>query len=157
MAIGRDERLPKRKTGGLRDFNRRYTAAVNRLASNPEKSVRVPSLEGNRGSFRISAGEAAQSLIGRTFIHMDTNTDRGAALVSFGVPNAQGRVEAAETFVMRNGLNASQRNIVHDGGMHSTSQEAIGGLLDDTYPLGRIPHQQQYDRAACTLLGEQNC
>jgi len=88
---------------------------------------------------------------------MDVNTNRGAALVSFGVANAEGRVEAAETLVMRNGLNASQSNIVHDGGMHSTSQEWTGGLLNSEYPLGSIPHQQEYDRAACALLGEDDC
>lgn len=138
-------------------FNRRYTAAVNQLARSPDRSTRVSSPEASRGSFRITAGEAATSLVSRTFIYVDQNANSRATLVTNGLPNARGQIEGAETVVTRAGLAATQRAIVHDGGMHSTPQEATGGLLNDRWRLHDVPHEEEYDRAACKLLGENNC
>jgi hypothetical protein len=64
-----------------------------------------------------------------------------------------GPTNQGQTYIAPGGLNASRADIVHDGGIHSTPQELNGGLLNDRYPLGRIQHQNQYNRAACALLG----
>jgi len=138
-------------------FNGQYTAAVNRLVRSSDRSERVPSLRGNQGSFRITAGEAATSLIARQFIYANMNANSSAALVSSGLPDEQGRIEGAETLVTERSLDSTGRLIVHDGGMHSTPQEARGGLLVSGYPLGDIPHNEEYNAVACKLLGERNC
>jgi hypothetical protein len=141
-------------------FNRRYTAAVNQLARNPEKSERVSSLQGNRGSFRITAGEAAASLVSRQFVHLGASANStGAGLVSDGIYNpVSGRVEGAVTYVTNTGISrATSADIVHDGGMHATRQEWTGGLQTPDHPLNHIDHQGAYNRPACELLSGTNC
>jgi hypothetical protein len=148
----------------FRRFNREYTRAVNRLARNPERTANVPALQNGRGSFRITAGEAATALVGRTFTYDSTGEiSPGTLLATGGIYSPTlGRVENARTYVSSQGLSqARQPGIVHDGGMHSTYQEFTGGLQNPQYPLARSPldllHQQPYNQAACTLLGISDC
>lgn len=148
----------------FRRFNREYTNAVNRLARNPDRTATVPALQNGQGSFRITAGEAATALVGRTFIYDSTGElSPNTLLATGGIYNpASGRVENERTYVSRNGLSqARQAGIVHDGGMHSTYREWTGGLQVPGYPLARPPldliHQQPYNQAACTLLGISGC
>jgi RHS repeat-associated protein len=140
-------------------FNRRYTNAVNRLARNPDREARIPSLQGGRGGFTITAGQAVQALESRTFIFTAGAVNNfDTSLGSAGVYDRElGRVERDETLVSNRTINVSERQIVHDGGLHGTYQEWTGGLQNSTYPLRRIDHQGEYDKAACTLLGERDC
>lgn len=122
--------------------------------------MRVPSLQGDRGSFRINAGEAAGSLVSRQFVHLGESANwTSAGLVSDGIYSpASDRVEGAVTYVTNTGLSrATQTDIVHDGGMHATRQEWTGRLQTDTHPLNRINHQREYNHEACILLGAVNC
>ncbi len=138
-------------------FNARYTAAVNRLASNPNKTVTVAAILPNGlGSFKETAGQAASSLIGRQFVY----DGKGAPGVTMQTPGGYnqftGRVEGATTFVHDFGLsNAHQSSIVHDGGMHATYPEFTGGLQNGS--LSNYDHWRQYNDAACSLLGGQDC
>ena len=146
-------------TGGerrsFREFERRYTAAYTRLMSNsnPQQPVTVAPLEGNRGSFAITAASAAESMRTRQFIYATDGFSRNG-LTTGGGP---GFGSVARTFVFSNGLSgASQADIVHDGGMHGTREEATGGLqraVSGRPLLSDIAHQDQYNAAACTLLG----
>jgi RHS repeat-associated protein len=145
-------------------FNSQYTAAVNRLAAQEDqgRSVTVEAVRGGR-AFQTTVGQALASLVERKFLYSERglNVERvetgsriprsvsHAALVSSGL----GPINEGQTYVAPGGLNASQADIVHDGGIHSTPQEVAGGLLTDRYPLGRINHQNQYNAAACALLG----
>lgn len=135
-------------------FNARYTAAVNRLAANPSRQVTVASMgPKGLGSFKITSGQAATSLIGRQFVYTGQGRS-GVTMDTAGVFSpAYGRVMGARTNVYDFGLkNGTERGIVHDGGMHATPQEYNGGLQNFSYPLGRIDHQKQYSDAACALL-----
>jgi hypothetical protein len=140
-------------------FNARYTAAVNNLASNPNRAVTVARVQGEQGSFRTTAGDAAAALVSRQFTYAETGMRSDTLLATAGVYNpAVGQVEGARTYVSPAGLRDSdQAGIVHDGGLHGTYQEWTGRLQDRSYPLGRIEHQQQYNDAACALLGGGNC
>jgi hypothetical protein len=137
-------------------FNARYTAAVNRLMSNPNKQVTVAPIIGQVGSFQTTAGRAAESLISREFSYAGSHLQQGTDLASGGVFNPEtGLVAGARTYVSVSGLTgASQTGIVHDGGLHSTYEEWTGKLQNEGYPLKSIDHQQQYNKAACTLLGD---
>jgi hypothetical protein len=147
-------------------FNAKYTEAVNGLARQGDqaRSVNVEAVRGGR-AFDITVGQALESLVARKFIYSESGLDirrvetgsripqrvSHAALGSSGL----GPVNQGQTYVAPGGLNASQRDIVHDGGIHSTPQELNGGLLNPDYPLGspRHPHQRQYNTASCALLG----
>jgi RHS repeat-associated protein len=143
-------------------FNRNYTNAYRNLSAHPGRSGTVPPLNtqganlpaghGN-GSFSISAGESAESMRTRPFIFVDQSFPNRPFLVTGGLPDANGHVQSPETIVTRDGLAASEVDIVHDGGMHGTDREASGGLLLPGYPLGTIRHQSPYDRVSCKLLG----
>lgn len=135
-------------------FNARYTAAVNRLMSNPNKPVTVAPISGKLGSFQTTAGKAAESLISREFAYAGKSLNPGTDLVTAGLYNPSlGIVEGARTYVGQSGLaGASESGIVHDGGLHSTYEEWTGGLQNKGYPLNKIDHQQQYNNAACILL-----
>lgn len=136
-------------------FNARYTAAVNRLMSNPDKQVTVAPISGKTGSFQTTAGKAAESLISREFAYAGAHLKPGTDLASAGIYNlATGVVDGARTYVSGSGLTgASQTGIVHDGGLHGTPEEWTGGLQKKGYPLNKIDHQEQYNKAACSLLG----
>ena len=141
-------------------FNRRYTNAVNSLARNPDRRVRVPKFQNRQGGFQISAREATESLVSRQFVHLGKSANStSAGLVSDGIFSpTSGRVEGAATYVTNTGLRSATRaDIVHDGGMHATRQEWTGGLQTSTHALNRINHRREYNDAACTLLGEANC
>jgi RHS repeat-associated protein len=148
------------QNGRFRTFNSRYTATVNTLARmNPDRTARVPNLQGNRGGFRITAGEAKQNLVDRTFIYMERGTnDANTVMASPGIYNEQTRtVDNNETAVTNRTLSITMRQLVHEGGMHGSPQEWTGRLQNSRYPLNDIPHQREYDAAACHLLGETNC
>jgi RHS repeat-associated protein len=147
-------------------FNAQYTAAVNKLASGGQsRSVTVGAVPGGR-AFPITAGQAVDSLRNRIFIFpprgLNVNRLEGATRIPRSVPHASmstgglpGGVQP-HTYVAPHGLDSSQTDIVHEG-IHSTVQEAAGGLLNESYPLGAIDHQRQYNRAACQLIQEGNC
>jgi hypothetical protein len=79
-------------------------------------------------------------------------------MVSPGVYSPQtGQVEGAATWVLESGLKANGVGIVHDGGLHATPEEWTGGLQAFPSPLAKYNHQEQYNAAACKLLGETNC
>ena len=136
-------------------FNARYTAAVNNLAANPNRSVTVAPMGPNgQGSFKITSGQAASSLIGRQFVYQGKGPENTTMASPGSYSPAYDKVIGAQTNVYDHGLsNGTQAGIVHDGGMHATRQEWNGGLQNPDYPLGRIDHQQQYKDAACALLG----
>ncbi|CAN5244331.1 hypothetical protein BH10PSE14_BH10PSE14_11690 [soil metagenome] len=138
-------------------FNARYTAAVNRLAQNPNRTVTVAAiLKNGLASFRETAGQAASSLIGRQFVYDGKGASGVTMQTAGGYSQFTGRVEGATTFVHDFGLsNAHQSSIVHDGGMHATYQEFTGGLQNGS--LANYDHWQQYNDAACGLLGGQDC
>jgi RHS repeat-associated protein len=145
----------------FRNFNSKYSAAVNELARNPNRNVRVAALPGGR-SFPVSAREVANALISREFSFIGGELNSGTHMVTQGVYNETAdRVErgpgsdlGARTFVSDEALTrASMRDIVHEG-IHSTPQEFRGGLQNFDYPLGFIPHQPEYNDPTCILLGE---
>lgn len=130
-------------------FNARYTAAVNRLMSSPDRRVTVAPVKGREGSFRTTAGKAAESLISRQFIYASRGHD-DQAMATAGGPGVGG--SEPRTYIRPTGLLEGRMGIVHDGGLHGTPEEATGGLQSPDYPLGRIEHQKQYNEAACALL-----
>jgi len=142
----------------FRSFNRKYTRAVNKLLRNPDKTTTVAPITGGSagqdGSFDITAGELADALIERVFVFASSQSNGG--LVTVGGPGVTQGGTAA-TLVIGGALNTSkQEHIAHDG-LHGTAQENTGGLQNDNYPLGQLPHQTQYQAAACRLLGINNC
>jgi hypothetical protein len=132
------------------DFNKRYTAAVNRLMSHPDRAVRVAPVRGREGSFTTTAGKAAASLISREFRYA-TKGHNDQAMVTAGGPGVDGL--APRTYVRPTGLLEGGVGIIHDGGLHGSPEEATGGLQRRGYPLNEIDHQKQYNEAACVLLG----
>ena len=126
---------------------------------NPDRDARVPDLQGNRGGFRITAGEATQNLVQRQFIFMESGTDNpNTVMASPALFNQRtNTIDHNEAFVTRRTLSIGMRQIVHEGGMHGSRAEWTGGLQNARYPLRDIEHDRQYDSAACTLLGETNC
>lgn len=133
-------------------FNARYTAAVNKLMSNPGKAVTVAPIKGKQGAFQTTAGQAGQSLISRQFLYV-TKDGANQAMMTLG---GAGLGTEPITLVRPVGLSEGGVGIVHDGGLHGTPEEAKGGLQQPGYPLGKLEHQQQYNDAACALLGN-NC
>jgi uncharacterized protein RhaS with RHS repeats len=129
-------------------FNARYTEAVNRLMSHPNKSVKVAPINGKEGSFQTTAGKAGAALVARQFVYA-TKNGGNQALATSGGP---GLGKKPITYVRPVGLVEGGRGIVHDGGLHGTPEEAAGGLQKEGYPLGKLDHQQQYNNAACALL-----
>lgn len=136
-------------------FNARYTAAVNRLARNPDTPATVAAIRNGQGSFETTAGQAAAALVSRQFIYTD-RASSGRAMITPGGPGIAGD-EQPRSYVFRDGLGVSGSRIVHEGGLHGTPEEARGGLQTNRYPLARWNHQSQYDDAACGLLGGQDC
>src|SRR5690348_2138143 len=131
-------------------FNRRYTAAVNRLMSHPDRKVTVGAITGKAGSFDTTAGKAAAALISRQFIYADKG---GADGVLLGTPGGPGEGQAPRTYVFGSaGLGTGEVGIVHDGGLHGTPEENTGGLQRPGRPLAHLDHQTQYNDAACSLL-----
>jgi len=148
------------QNGRFRTFNSRYTAAVNTLARmDPERAARVSDLQGSRGGFTITAGEARQSLAEKTFVFMERGTNNSNTVMGApGLYNERtGAIDRNEVAVTNRTLSISMRQIVHEGGMHGSRAEWTGGLQNDRYPLRNIEHQRQYDAPACILLGETNC
>jgi hypothetical protein len=131
-------------------FNARYTAAVNRLMSHPDRRATVAAVRGREGSFRTTAGKAAESLISRQFFYA-TRGHNDQAMVTAGGPGVDGL--APRTYVRPTGLAAGGVGIVHDGGLYGTPEEFTGGLQTPEQPLADLEHQDQYNDAACTLLG----
>ena len=131
-------------------FNARYTATVNRLMSNPDKTAKVGPIKDGKGSFETTAGKAAAALISRQFIYA-AEGPQGAEMVTGGGPGVDG--QDARTYVHRDGLSASKTHINHEGGLHGTPEEFLGGLQRPGYPLNKLDHQDQYNEAACSLLG----
>lgn len=131
-------------------FNARYTAAVNRLMSNPDRRVTVAPVRGREGTFQTTAGKAAESLIARQFLYA-TRGHGDQAMGTAGGPGVDGL--EPRTYVRPIGLAEGRVGIVHDGGLHGTREEATGRLQNSEYPLNRIEHQRQYNEAACSLLG----
>ena len=129
-------------------FNARYTAAVNRLMSQPGKTVTVAPIIGKEGSFQTTAGQAAASLISRQFLYA-TRDYKDQAMATIGGP-AFGREPS--TYVRPKGLFEGKMGIVHDGGLHGTPEEATGNLQGPDNQLGKVDHQKQYNEAACALL-----
>jgi RHS repeat-associated protein len=140
-------------------FNRRYTAAVNALAHNPNRIAIVPNFLGGRGGFTVTGGSAAQALATREFLFAGRPAQSGMALGTTGGP-AEGR--DPRTYVFSDGLRVSSAGIVHDG-LHGTSEEFSGGLqaAPPNRPLGTEPgqtlHQEPYNRAANCLLTGSDC
>jgi hypothetical protein len=130
-------------------FNARYTAAVNRLMSHPGKPVTVAAISGKQGSFQTTAGKAAESLISRQFSYA-AQDGANQAMATSGGP---GLGTEPRTYVRPIGLSEGAAGIVHDGGLHGTLEEATGNLQKPGYPLNKLDHQQQYNNAACALLG----
>jgi len=86
-------------------FNARYTAAVNNLAAHPNRTVTVaPILPNGLGSFKETSGQAAASLIGRTFVYQG----KGPEGVTMSSPGSYspiyGRVVGAQTNVYDFGI-----------------------------------------------------
>jgi hypothetical protein len=135
-------------------FNARYTAAVNKIASrDPNSTGTVKAIAGGQGGFKISAGEAVEAMAGRQ-VTFAANLNPGTELATGG---GSGVGQDPHTFVGGSGLRASLEHIVHDIGIHGTDAENTGGLQNATYPLGHLDHQQQYNQAACQLLGDGPC
>jgi RHS repeat-associated protein len=134
-------------------FNARYTAAVNKLMKNPDRAVTVAPVKGKAGSFTTTAGQAGAALISRHFSYA-SSTDADGAMVTSGGP---GLGKRAVSYVRPLGLKEGAVGIVHEGGLHGTPEEAAGGLQTVGNPLAKTPHQEQYNDAACKLLGGQGC
>jgi RHS repeat-associated protein len=148
----------------FRNFNTKYSAAVNTLARNADRNVRVESVQGGR-SFNVNSGELATALAEREFSFAGGALNTGTNMLTQGVFNESlGRVErapgsenGARTFVSDEALTqANMTHIVHEG-IHSTLSELRGGLQNFDYPLEHIAHQDEYNRPACTLLGQAHC
>ncbi len=131
-------------------FNARYTAAVNKLMSRPDRSVTVAPIKGKQGSFQTTAGKAAASLISRQFQYVSDNR-ADQAMMTAGGP---GEGSEPRTYVRPSGLFEGAAGIVHEGGLHGTLEEASGGLQNRNRDLRRLEHQDQYNEASCTLLGD---
>jgi RHS repeat-associated protein len=151
--------LPGEQTGRFRNFNSRYSAAVNALARTPGRTATVSDLQGNSGGFEITAGEAMQNLVDRKFIFIAGGANNSnTAMVSPALYNERtNTIDNAEVGLTNRTLGISARQIVHEGGMHGSRAEWTGDLQNDRYPLRYIEHQRDYDRPACILLGETNC
>lgn len=130
-------------------FNARYTAAVNKLMSHPDRAVTIAPVKGKEGSFQTTAGKAAASLISRQFLYA-TRDGGNQAMATSGGP---GYGREPVTYVRPVGLAEGSVGIVHDGGLHGTAEEFTGGLQSQAKSLGHIEHQKQYNDAACSLLG----
>jgi hypothetical protein len=119
----------------------------------------VPNLQGDRGGFRITAGEARQNLVEKTFVFMGRGTNNANTVMATpGLYNERtGVIDRNEVLVTNRTLSISMRQIVHEGGMHGSRAEWTGRLQNSEYPLRYIEHQREYDRPACILLGETNC
>ena len=146
-------------------FNAQYTNAVNKLAQQDDqsRSVTVGAVQGGR-AFDITVEQARESLVARIFVYQ-TRIDADTVQTSSRIPQRNersfmrsgglGDINNAVPSVSSLGRNSTMRDIVHDGGIHSTPQELNGGLLNADYPLGNErdhPHQPQYDSGACRLL-----
>jgi hypothetical protein len=130
-------------------FNARYTAAVNKLMSHPDRVATVAPIQGKAGSFQTTAGKAAAALVSRQFLYA-TRDGGNQAMATSGGP---GYGKEPTTFVRPIGLAEGAVGIVHDGGLHGTPEEFTGGLQSKDKSLGGLEHQKQYNDAACTLLG----
>jgi uncharacterized protein RhaS with RHS repeats len=130
-------------------FNARYTATVNALMRHPDKPATIAAIKGKQGSFETTAGKAAASLISRPFLYATRNIS-DQAMVTAGGP---GEGSNPRTYVHPSGLGEGPAGIVHDGGLHGTPEEFSGGLQTKGRPLSNLDHQDQYNDAACVLLG----
>jgi len=135
------------------NFNARYTAAVNNLMRNQSRTVTVPSIKGKAGSFQTTAGKAGAALIARHFSYTSSSNGDTAMSTSGG----PGEGKPAVSYVRPAGLREGEMGIVHEGGLHGTAEEASGGLQTPQRPLNKLDHQDQYNGAACALLGGTGC
>lgn len=118
--------------------------------SNPDKSATVAPVDGKKGSFGTTAGKVAASLISRQFLYATRNYKDQA----MGTAGGPGEGSTARTYVRPVGISEGAMGIVHDGGLHGSPEEVLGGLQTKDRPLNQLEHQKQYNDAACTLLGD---
>jgi RHS repeat-associated protein len=160
-------RLNQAQRTRLGRFERRYTYAVNRLLSLPNRTIQVqPSGRARHngaplGAFRITRREAAANLIGRTFSYRpgDTTGTPGDWAYTRGTVGPLG-TGTPVTHLTDDGLASADANaVVHDGALHGSAQEYRGGLVAGAQTmLGTEPyrsgHQEPYRQASCQLLEE---
>jgi len=103
----------------------------------------------------IIVNKEKQALVERQFGFADRDGSSPTNMVTLGGPGIGS--DPPLTIITRSGLGAStEQDIVHEA-LHGTSQENTGGLQRPDYPLRQFPHQEQYNRAACRLLGKYGC
>jgi RHS repeat-associated protein len=148
-------RLSTRQLAQLARFERRYSAAVNRLKSLPDRRILVRQSGLGLGAFTITRQEAGDNLIGREFSYEPGDIRAGPTATAHTSGSAGAR--NVVTHLTDRGLAIGNTvTAVHEGALHGSVQEASGrhnlaGLL------GREPwrsgHQDPYRDASCQLLG----
>jgi len=163
--------LTKSELAKVKRFEKSYTAAVNKLMSDPsaEAGISVPQILGGQStgrtdSFTVSGGYVGSALISRTFT-ADFASKQGQALANTDSSSntttvystslsGGGHVQLQHNGPLFGGDYSRQITVVHEG-IHGTGNEARG--LTDTLLLGYHPldmdHQIPYNSAAATLLG----
>ncbi len=150
----------KAQSNQVKGFEKRYTAAVNKLMSNPDRKATV-SVPGQK-SFSVTAGEVGRNLV-KAEVRAAPGTPGGA--------NTRGDLITLHDGILSQGNRTPQQlgsfqamGIVHEG-IHWTgwgplpdgSRSATGERsVLDPYKLGYEPlrslHQERYNNAALELL-----
>jgi RHS repeat-associated protein len=135
----------------VRQFNARYTRAVNRLMER-DRRARVRAMPGKpQSAFSVSSGEVARSLIERQISYRVGSASGNAMMDTGGHPSRHD----VNTRIFELGIGSDERAIVHEG-IHGTMSEVLQNKLAPM--LGSEPygagHQDPYNDAARQLLGE---
>jgi uncharacterized protein RhaS with RHS repeats len=145
--------LTKAQTINLRAFEKRYTAAVNKMYAN-NRTVTVGKTSNRQGtSFKANSRDIARVLAGREFIY-HVGVTRGNTLMDSG-KNFRGSWTNVFESEMKRGTSQAG-DIAHEG-IHRSPAEQLGNPLgpvlgNPPYDLG---HQQSYNKAAAEMLGDQ--
>jgi RHS repeat-associated protein len=142
--------LTKAQAIKLKEFESRYSEAVNKMYQN-NRTVLVGPTSGRKGtSFRANSREIAKGLIKRTFIYQSSQS-RGMAGMDSG-KNYGGSWTNVWEGEMGRGEN--QKNDIAHEGIHRSPAEQFGNALGPV--LGIEPyatgHQDSYNKAAADML-----
>lgn len=137
-------------------YEKSYTAAVNKLAANPNRTAPVTfKADGRTISFTLNAGDVARTMAGRKTAadpsDLIQKRNRDGSLGSVAVTT--GRVSFIGSLGLKGTSHADRMDTaVHEEGIHGSYVEAASGFLPNSDDNNGRAHTDAYSKAIAELL-----